>query len=104
MNENIIEIKTNKELTHILAEMNKLRMGAYINFSGIITGRITFHKLFAALDNKNFKILLQDKLQNDIMSIDRKYISKIEKSIDNGKLILQIETEEKENEIITVEF
>lgn len=63
--------------------------------NGIISARVTFHKFKAKLDNKNSKILIQDSIKNDRMSIDLNYLSNIEKSKDNKKLKLYLENEEK---------
>lgn len=104
MNDKMLEIKTDKDLKNTFVAMNKFKQGAYIKLSGVLTGRVTFHRLFFVLDNKNLKILLHDKLQNDIISIDKEFISKIERSIDNKKLTMQIESENTENEIITIEI
>lgn len=98
----MIEIKTNKDLRSTFAKMNRLKQGAYINFKGVATGTITFHKLFVMLDNKNYKILFYDKIRNDIIKIDKRYISKIERSINNKKLKIQLESDYPEDEVIIV--
>lgn len=63
--------------------------------NGIISARVTFHKFKAKLDSKNSKILIEDSVKNDTMSIDLKYLSNIEKSEDNKKLQLYLDNEEK---------
>ena len=63
--------------------------------NGIISARVTFHKFRAKLDSKNSKIVIQDSIKNDTMSIDLNYLSNIEKSEDNKKLQLYLDNEEK---------
>ena len=63
--------------------------------NGVISARVTFHKFRAKLDSKNSKILIEDSVKNDTMSIDLKYLSNIEKSEDNKKLQLYLDNEEK---------
>lgn len=82
------------DLKQALQNLNSFKEGCYIHFNGVISARVTFHKFKAKLDSKNSKIVIQDSIKCDILSIDTTYISNIMKSKDNRKLQLFLKNEE----------
>lgn len=93
------------ELKQALKDLNSFKEGAYLKFNGIINGRVTFNKFFAKLDKKNGKIILQDKIKDDIIELNQRYISLIAKSEDKKKLELQFDSDLPEkNQTIIIEI
>lgn len=93
------------ELKQALKDLNNFKEGAYLKFNGIMNGRVTFYKFSAKIDERSSKIILQDKIKDDIIELDQKYISLIAKSEDKRKLELQFDSDLPEkNQTIIIEI